>query len=70
MVWLKGFITLATAVAPIITHNRNQKKKEKDYISDRIYVGFMSGEYTEQKARDLCAMHRIRFPPKPKVYHG
>ena len=67
MVWLKSIITLATAVAPIVTHNRNQKRKEKDYISDRIYVGFMSGEYSEEKAKDLCAMHRIRWPPKPKV---
>ena len=67
MAWLKSIVTLATAVAPIITHNRNQKRKEKDYISDRIYVGFMSGEYTEEKAKDLCAMHRIRWPPKPKI---
>ena len=67
MIWLKGLITLATAVAPIVTHNRNQRRKEKDYISDRIYVGFMSGEYSEEKAKDLCAMHRIRWPPKPKI---
>ena len=67
MVWLKSIITLATAVAPIVTHNRNQKRKEKAYISDRIYVGFMSGEYSEEKAKDLCAMHRIRWPPKPKI---
>ena len=67
MVWLKGLITIATAVAPIVAHNRNQKRKEKDYISDRIYVGFMSGEYSEEKAKDLCAMHRIRWPPKPKI---
>lgn len=67
MVWLKSIVTLATAVAPIVTHNRNQKRKEKDYISDRIYVGFMSGEYSEEKAKDLCVMHRIRWPPKPKL---
>ena len=67
MVWLKSIVTLATAVAPIVAHNRNQKRKEKDYISDRIYVGFMSGEYSEEKAKDLCAMHRIRWPPKPKI---
>ena len=67
MVWLKSIVTLATAVAPIVAHNRNQRRKEKDYISDRIYVGFMSGEYTEEKAKDLCAMHRIRWPPKPKI---
>ena len=67
MVWLKSIISLATAVAPIVAHNRNQKRKEKDYISDRIYVGFMSGEYSEEKAKDLCAMHRIRWPPKPKI---
>lgn len=67
MSWLKPALSILTTFAPVVLAAQNQKKKEKAYVSDRIYVGFMSGEYTEEQARVLCRQHKIRFPPKPQV---
>lgn len=67
MLWLKPALTVVTTLAPVVMAMQSQKKKQKEYISDRIYVGFMSGEYDESKARLLCRQHKIRFPPKPKL---
>ena len=67
MLWLKPALTAVTTLAPVVMAMHNQKKKQKEYVSDRIYVGFMSGEYTEEQARTLCRQHKIRFPPKPKI---
>lgn len=63
----KSMLSLVTTFAPVVMAMQSQKRKQKEYVSDRIYVGFMSGEYTEEQARTLCRQHKIRFPPKPKI---
>ena len=65
--WLKPVLTAVTTLAPVVMAAQSHKRKQTEYVSDRIYHGFMSGEYTEEQARVLCRQHKIRFPPKPKI---
>ena len=55
--------TLATTLIPLSLSLLQTRSKKNKFIEDRLYCGYMNGEFTDDEVRVLCADYGIKYPP-------
>ncbi len=53
-----------SALAPIAMKLWNEQSEKNKFIEDRLYTGYMNGEFTEDEVRAKCKEYGIDFPPR------
>ena len=62
---LKVVVAAVSVIAPVGFTLWDRYSKKSEFISDRLYCGYMNNEFTEEEVKALCKEHGISFPPKP-----
>jgi hypothetical protein len=62
---LKTGIAIVSSLYPIGLTIWDTKRNDKAFMSDRLYVGYMNGEFTQAEVKRLCRKHKIKYPPIP-----